>query len=162
VNSVVHFNVSKGPQPVSVPDVRGQPIDQASSTLQGLQFRVATTFVDSNQPANTVIDESPPPGQSAGKGSVISLTVSKGPTTSTVPDVTSLDVGTAMSQLADSGFSPKVVYQDVTDPSLDGTVLDQDPKGGSQAKPKSVVTLTVGRIGQQPPPTTTTDTTTTP
>src|SRR5436305_1454244 len=83
VNTVVTINVAEGPKPVAVPTVIGQPIDQASSTLQGLGFRVATTFVDANQPANTVINQAPPAGQSAGKGSVVSLTVSKGPKTST-------------------------------------------------------------------------------
>jgi serine/threonine-protein kinase len=159
VNTVVTVNVAQGPKPVAVPNVVGQPIDQASSTLQGLGFRVATTFVDNDQPANTVIDQAPTAGQSAGKGSVISLTVSKGPKTSTVPDVSSLDVGTATSTLANSGFKSKVVYQDVTDPSLDGAVLSQDPGGGTAAKPGTLVTLTVGRITQQT--TTTTDTATT-
>src|SRR3954451_12446419 len=158
VNTVVTINVAEGPKPVAVPTVIGQPIDQASSTLQGLGFRVATTFVASNQPAHTLPTQAPSAGQSAGKGSVVSLTVSKGPKTSTVPDVSSLDVGTATSTVASSGFKPKVVYQDVTDPSFDGTVLSQDPGGGTEAKPGTVVTLTVGRIAQQ---TTTTDTATT-
>jgi serine/threonine-protein kinase len=161
VNSVVHFNVAKGPVPVSVPDVRGQPVAQASSQLQALGFRVAVTPVDSDQPANTVIDESPAAGTSAGKGSTVSLTVSKGPTTSTIPDVTSQDVGSATSTLANSGFKSKIVNQDVTDPSLDGTVLSQDPGGGGQAKPGTTVTLTVGRLAPGTD-TTTTDTTTTP
>ena len=160
VNTLVTINVAEGPKPVSVPTVIGQPIDQASSTLQGLGFRVATTFVESGQPANTVINQAPAAGQSAGKGSVVSLTVSKGPKTSTVPDVSSLDVGSASSTLADSGFHSKVVYQDVTDPSLDGTVLSQDPGGGTEAKPGTVVTLTVGRISQQTTTTTATTTTT--
>jgi beta-lactam-binding protein with PASTA domain/predicted Ser/Thr protein kinase len=158
VNTVVTVNVAEGPKPVSVPSVIGQPIAQATSTLQGLGFRVAPTFVDSSQPANTVIEQAPGPGQSVGKGAVVSLTVSKGPKTSTVPDVSSLDVGTATSTLANSGFKSKIAYQDVTDPSLDGSVLSQDPQGGTEAKPGTTVTVTVGRIAQA---TTTTDTTTT-
>jgi beta-lactam-binding protein with PASTA domain/predicted Ser/Thr protein kinase len=159
--TLVHLNVSKGPLPVAVPDVRGQPIDQASSQLQALGFKVALTTVDSDQPANTVIDQAPPPGQSSGKGSVISLTVSKGPQQSTVPDVTSTDIGSATSTLAASGFKWKIQRQDVTDPNLDSTVLTQTPNGGEQAKPGTVVVLTVGHLANQPA-TTTTDTTTTP
>ncbi|HEY3543634.1 MAG TPA: Stk1 family PASTA domain-containing Ser/Thr kinase [Gaiellaceae bacterium] len=161
VNTVITINVAKGPQPVAVPSVLNIPIDQASSQLQALGFRVATTFVESDQPANTVIDQAPPAGQSAGKGSVISLTVSKGPTTSTVPDVTSTDVGSATSTLAASGFKWKIVHEDVTDPNLDGSVLTQSPGGGEQAKPGTTVTLTVGHLANAPA-TTTTDTTTTP
>jgi serine/threonine protein kinase/beta-lactam-binding protein with PASTA domain len=160
VHSTVTINVAKGPVPVAVPSVISQPIDQASSQLQALGFKVATTFVDSGQPANTVIDQAPPAGQSAGRGSVISLTVSKGPKTSTVPDVTSTDVGSATSTLAASGFKWKIVYQDVSDPNLDGSVLTQDPQGGNQAKPGTVVTLNVGRTPNGGT-TTTTQTTTT-
>jgi serine/threonine-protein kinase len=161
VHSVVTINVAKGPVPVAVPSVISQPIDQASSQLQALGFKVATTFVDSDQPANTVIDQAPPAGQSAGRGSVISLTVSKGPKTSTVPDVTSTDVGSAVSTIEASGFKAKIVHQPVTDPNLDGSVLSQSPEGGNQAKPGTTVTLNVGQLAQGPP-TTTTDTTTTP
>jgi eukaryotic-like serine/threonine-protein kinase len=160
VHSAVTINVAKGPVPVAVPSVISQPIDQASSQLQALGFKVATTFVDSNQPANTVIDQAPPAGQSAGRGSVISLTVSKGPKTSTVPDVTSTDVGSATATLAASGFKWKITYQDVSDPNLDGSVLTQDPQGGNQAKPGTVVTLNVGRTPSGGT-TTTTQTTTT-
>ena len=158
--TVVHINVSKGPTPVAVPGVVSQPIDQAASTLQGLGFRVVTTFVESDQPPNTVIKQSPEGGSSAGKGSVVTLTISKGPTTSTVPDVGSLDVASAQSTLADSGFKSKVVYEDVADPSLEGTVLGQTPEADTQAKAGTVVTLTVGRTADTTTSSTTTTTTT--
>ena len=160
VGSTVWINVSKGPQPVSVPSVIGEPIDQASSELQALQFNVSTRYVEDNQPANTVIGQNPSSGGSAGKGSTITLTVSKGPKTSMVPDVTSTDVGSAEQTLQASGFKFKIAYQDVTDPSQVDLVLGQDPQGGTQQPPKTVVTLTVGR--QAGTGTTTTGATTTP
>jgi beta-lactam-binding protein with PASTA domain/predicted Ser/Thr protein kinase len=158
VGSDVWINVSKGPQPVAVPNVVGEPIDQASSELQAALFKVSTRYVEDNEPANTVIDQSPGSGGSAGKGSVVSLTVSKGPPTSSVPDVTSTDLGSAQQTLQASGFRWTVTYQDVTDPNSDGIVLDQTPAGGSQEAPKTKVTLVVGRLVSD---TTTTDTTTT-
>jgi serine/threonine-protein kinase len=158
--SKVRINVSKGPVPVSVPNVVGQPIDTASSILQGLLFKVSTTFVDAPDPKNTVIAQSPGAGESAGKGSTVSLTVSNGPKTSTVPDVTSLDVGSAQQTLQDSGFKSRVTYQDVADPNSDGIVQDQSPPGGTQAKPGTTVTITVGRYTGGGETTTTTTTTT--
>ena len=101
--------------------------------------------MDSNQPGNTVIDQNPSAGTSAGKGSTVTLTVSKGPKTTPIPDVTSYDLGLAQQTLQDSGFHSHVTYQDVADPSQDGVVLAQDPVGGTQAKPKAEVELTVGR-----------------
>jgi eukaryotic-like serine/threonine-protein kinase len=156
----VHFNVSKGPTPVVVPQVVGQPIQSATSTLQALGFHVSPTFVDSSQPANTVINQSAKAGTTAAKGSVIALTVSKGPTTTPVPFVQSEDVGTATSDLQQSGFKVHIVNEPTSDPNQDGIVLAQDPAGGAQAKPGSKVTITVGRI--QSTTTTTPPATTTP
>jgi beta-lactam-binding protein with PASTA domain len=92
----------------------------------------------------------------------VNVNVSKGPATSTVPDVTSLDLGSAQQTLHDSGFSAHVVYQDTADPNSVGLVLAQDPPGSTQLKPNAVVTLTVGRQPATTPPGTTTDTTQTP
>jgi serine/threonine protein kinase len=158
VGEIVHINVSKGPQPVAVPNVVGEAIQQASSELQAAGFQVSPRYVDNSEPANTVIDQTPSGGDSAGKGTTVSITVSKGPKTSTVPDVSSTDLGSAEQTLRASGFRSTVVYQDVTDPSSDGIVLAQSPQGGTQAAPKSVITLTVGRV---PSGATTTATTTT-
>jgi eukaryotic-like serine/threonine-protein kinase len=159
--SKVRINVSKGPTPVNVPDVRGQPLPSASSMLQGLGFKVTTTFVNSSQPQSTVIDQTPAGGNSAAKGSAINLTVSNGPTTQQVPDVTNLDYGAATQILQNSNFRSKIVYVAVTDPNADGVVQSQNPQGGSLAKPGSTVTLTVGRYPQGGT-TTTAPTTTTP
>ena len=64
----VRINVSKGPTPVSVPSVIGQPIDTASSVLQAQHFKVSTNYVDSTQPANTVISQTPAAGALGGEG----------------------------------------------------------------------------------------------
>ncbi len=144
--TTVRINVSKGPQQVAVPGVVGEPLATATQDLQARGFNVTPSFVDDNAPANTVIDQSPRQGDSAGKGSTIQLTVSKGPKTSTVPDVTSQDVGSATQQLQDSGFKTKIVPQDTTDPNQDNIVLSQDPGPQSQAPPGSTVSITVGRF----------------
>jgi serine/threonine-protein kinase len=145
VGEKVRINISKGPQPILVPNVGGLAIEQATSVLQARGFQVSPTFVEDNQPKNTVIDQSPAAGESAGKGSTVSITVSKGPTTSMVPDVTSTDVDSARQTLTASGFRSTVVYQDTNDPNSEGLVISQSPEGGSQQPAKTVITLTVGR-----------------
>jgi serine/threonine-protein kinase len=142
----VRINVSKGPQPVSVPSVVGQSADSAASALQGAGLGVSRTDVDSNQPAGTVVRQDPGSGISVSKGTTVTIFVSKGPTTTAVPDVTSQDVQTAGQTLHSSGFNVKTVSQDVSDPSQDGIVLSQTPNGGTQAKPGTVIQLTVGRL----------------
>jgi beta-lactam-binding protein with PASTA domain/serine/threonine protein kinase len=142
--TVVRINVSKGPQPVNVPDVTGLAVDQATAQLTSQGFKVTTTPIDSSQPANTVLAETPAPGSSAAKGSTVTLTISKGPTASDVPDVTNQDPDTASATLEASGFKVNRTQQDVTDPNLDQIVISQDPKGGSQAQQGATVTIVVG------------------
>ena len=74
----------------------------------------------------------------------MTIQISNGPKTSAVPDVTSEDYQQAGTDLHAAGFNVHVTRQDVSDPSQEGIVLSQDPAGGSQAKPGTVVTLVVG------------------
>jgi beta-lactam-binding protein with PASTA domain/predicted Ser/Thr protein kinase len=152
-DSAVRINVSKGPRPVAVPSVVGEPFETANSELQAAGFGVARRDVDSDQPKGTVVGQDPGGNTLATKGSSVTLSVSKGPKTSAVPDVTSLDRNTAAATLRSSGFKVGVSLQDTDDPSLANVVLSQNPAGGAQAKPGSTVTITVGRF-VQPPPTT--------
>jgi eukaryotic-like serine/threonine-protein kinase len=148
--SKVRINVSSGPADVSVPSVIGLPFDQASAALQNQGFAVSRLNVESDQPAETVVDQSP--SGSAPKGSSIKLSVSKGPKTSAVPDVTSQDEQSARDTLTSAGFKVQVQEQDVTDPGLEGIVLSQRPGGGTQAKQGSQVSIVVGRFTQPAPP----------
>jgi serine/threonine-protein kinase len=158
--TVVRINVSSGPRPVGIPDVRGSSFETAASQLQAVGFAVARQDAESDQAAGTVIDQTPAPNNFAPKGSTVTLTVSKGPTTTGVPNVENEDEQTARSQLEASGFKVTVAHEDTTDEGLDGFVLRQDPPPGTQVKPKSKVTIVVGRY-TPPPANTTTETTTT-
>jgi serine/threonine-protein kinase len=144
--SIVHINVSKGLQPLQVPDVRGQLFDNATGQLQGAGFAVARRDVDSAQPKDTVIDQDPRGGSSLSRGGTVTLFVSKGPKQTTIPDVTSQDEASAQQTLEQSGFSVDVQQQDTTDPAQDGIVLSQDPIGGTKAKPGTTVTIVVGHL----------------
>jgi beta-lactam-binding protein with PASTA domain/tRNA A-37 threonylcarbamoyl transferase component Bud32 len=145
--SKVTLRVSKGPQPIAVPNVIGSPFETAQSTLLGKGFAVSRLDVQSDQPKGTVIGMDPGPGTLQPPNTNIKLTVSKGPTTSMVPDVTSLSQSDAQTQLRASGFKVKIVSQPVSDPSQDGIVQTQDPPGSTQAPPGSVVTIAVGKFG---------------
>jgi beta-lactam-binding protein with PASTA domain len=142
----VRINVSKGPKPVTVPNVVGLPYDQAASELQRAGFGVTRVDVDSDQTEDSVVDQDPSGGTSSSRGTTVTLSVSRGPSTSAVPDVTQQDVTVAQATLAAAGFRTDVVLEDTADPTLDGIVLSQEPAGESQAEPDSVVTLFVGRF----------------
>jgi beta-lactam-binding protein with PASTA domain/tRNA A-37 threonylcarbamoyl transferase component Bud32 len=143
---VVTLKVSNGPKPVIVPNVVGSNFDSASSALLGGGFAVRRRDVASEQPKDTVIAQSPDAGTYQPPGSPITLSVSKGPTTSTVPDVTSISQSDAVAQLKASGFRVHIVSQSVSDQGQDGIVQTQDPAGGAKAPPGSTVTIAVGKF----------------
>ena len=142
----VRINVSRGPKPVTVPNVVGLPYDQAASELQRNGFSVSRIDEESDQAAGIVTSQTPSGGSEGSKGSTVTVTVSKGPSTSAVPDVTTQDFAIAQTTLEAAGFRTRVVFEDTDDPTFDGIVISQDPVGGTQAKPNALITLFVGRF----------------
>ena len=157
--TTVHINVSKGPKPIAVPNEIGQPYANALSALQGAGFAVARLDVESDLPKDSVVAMDPHENTLQPSGATITVSVSKGPKISPVPDVTQNDQATATQILRNSGFKVVVGTVEITDPSQEGTVLYQDPAGGTKAKQGTPVTITVGKAAA--PAATTTSTTTT-
>ena len=131
----------------------GDPYENAASALAGAGFKVVKDEVDSDQPKGNVVDQDPAAGSEAPVGSKVTLHVSKGPTSTLVPDVTSLDADTATATLEGSGFKVVRKDTDVFDPSQDGVVLSQEPGPDTEAKPGSKVVITVGRFSGETNPT---------
>jgi eukaryotic-like serine/threonine-protein kinase len=153
----VRINVSKGPRPVTIPSVVGLPYDQAAAELQAAGFVVSRLDEDSDQAEGIVTRQTPSGGSEGSRGSTVTVYVSRGPSTSAVPDVTAQDVAIAQTTLDNAGFRSRIVYEDVFDVAEDGIVNAQDPIGGSQAEPNTVITLFVGRfVGEETDETTTT------
>src|SRR5207245_812414 len=148
----VTIYTSTGAPKTTVPSVVGLDSTDAVSRLADTKLKWKITKVTSDQQSGTVIAQSPTSGTSAAPGSTITLSVSKGPKTSAVPDVTSQDQASAQEQLKASGFRVRIVTQPTTDQSQDGIVLSQDPAGGTQAPPGTVVTIVVGKLSSGPPP----------
>ena len=142
----VQVTVSTGPkpEPVEVDNVIGQTYDVAVAMLQARGFSVERKEVDSDQPAGVVVGQDPSGGSRRPRGSTVTLSVSKGPGTLVVPDVTNQDVTIARETLRNANFHVIEEPIDTADPTQDGMVLSQDPAGGTEAKTGSVVTLEVG------------------
>jgi serine/threonine-protein kinase len=155
IRTTIRINISKGPKLVEIPNVIGQPYENAASALQGQHFAVARRDVESDQPKGNVTNQSPVPGEQVPIGSKVTLEVSKGPKTTPVPDVTQLDPDTARATLEASGFKVEVQETAVFDPTQDNTVVSQSPEANTEAKTGSTVVITVGRLqegeGETPP-----------
>jgi serine/threonine-protein kinase len=136
----VKLYVSRGPQPIGVPDLQGKTQAEATSTLEGLGFRVAfTSSFSDTVPQGTVISNQPNSGTAA-KGATVTLNISKGPDVVTVPDVTNQSPKSATSALEAAGF--RVKRRDVF-LSSGKTVYATDPGAGTKAKRGSTVTIYV-------------------
>jgi serine/threonine-protein kinase len=149
----VFINVSRGIKQVSVPGVVGESLDAAIAAIEDAGFTAGSpVFQDSERPENTVIAQDPAGGSLQRPGTTIVLTVSSGPAQVEVPNVEGFDLGTARATLRGAGFRVVVELVDTDLFEEDGIVLAQTPAGGVEADPKSTVTLSVGRLVEQPPP----------
>jgi serine/threonine-protein kinase len=157
--TTVHINVSRGAKPVQVPDVTQQPFLNAKSALNGQGFVVTRADIASDFPQGTVVSQDPQPGTSVPSGSTITLSVSKGPAATQVPDVTGSNQTNAEATITAAGLTPSIIYDPVTDPSQDGIVQSTDPGAGSPAKAGEVVILHIGQLQSGTPGGDTTTTT---
>jgi beta-lactam-binding protein with PASTA domain len=138
------------PPRASVPDVVGLSRDEAVEILVDANFTPSATTVGSEQPAGTVVAQSPGGGTTATAGSVVTIAVSTGRSPSaTVPNVVGLNQGQAASALHRAGFGVSVSYATTSSRSLSGTVKAQSPGSGTQADRGATVLIVVYRH-QQP------------
>jgi serine/threonine-protein kinase len=154
----VRINVSKGPRPVEVPNVVGLPYAEAENNLRSRGFAVTRVDGPSDLPAGSVFDQDPSAGTESSRGATVTVSVSQGPATVDVPDVTFQDVAIARTTLENAGFRVREVLEETSDPASEGVVIGQDPAGNTQAKPGSLVTLFVGSLVENTETETTTET----
>lgn len=85
----VQIAISQGPSRLQVPDLTGRTIADARSTLEQLGLHLGSIARDTSslQPENTVLSQSPAPGQAVGAGGTVSLRVSRFPPPPTIPPI---------------------------------------------------------------------------
>jgi len=119
---------------VEMPNVVGKPISEAQQLLAAkrLQLRVADR-VYSALPLDSVVRQSPAPGEQMKVSQVGHVVLSLGPQTVTIPNLEGHSVRVARIALLQAGLQlgeVSNVYWDTTDPDI---VLKQDPPFGSNA-----------------------------
>jgi beta-lactam-binding protein with PASTA domain len=136
------------PSKVSVPNVVGLQQAAAVRRLNSAGLRARVVYTTSSKPSGEVVGQSPGPGTSVARGARVRIAVSLGPGASTrvlVPDVVGQDEQQATAALQDAGFEVQVIDVDTGDPTQDGTVVDEQPAGGTRAPQGSLVTIYVSR-----------------
>ena len=131
----MRINYSTGPKQIAVPPVVGLDYSTALQQLQAAGFAVGRTDVESDQPAGVVVSQVPTGSSTATKGSTVTLSVSNGPQTTPLPDVTGQTEADAKATLKAAGFKVTVTPQDTDVETFDGVVISQDPPGNTQQDP---------------------------
>jgi beta-lactam-binding protein with PASTA domain/serine/threonine protein kinase len=143
VGSTVTLTVSSGPEPVVVPDVRGMTVTEASQALSdanlllGEQVQVESDEVEEGR----IVEQDPAAGQQVPPGTAVTVQVSSGAGTVTVPDVTGRTEGEARATLEGAGF--RVDVQTQASETEAGRVISTSPGPGSEVEPGSRVTIVV-------------------
>jgi serine/threonine-protein kinase len=139
LGSPVVVVVSKGPAPNPVPNVVGQPHDQAFAALTQAGFQPydePQTF-DANVPGGTVIKTDPGAGATAPDGNKVGVQVSNAVP---VPALTGQPAAAAQQALQTLGLQAQIQAL-ANDPN--GPVVVQSPTAGTLVAPGTVVTLGV-------------------
>jgi serine/threonine-protein kinase len=145
-NGSVTLTVSRGPEIVKVPNLKGLPLGDARRELTraGLAQGKVTQAFSQEFERGTVISSDPEAGTERKPDSAVALVVSKGAPVD-VPDVTGDTVGDATRTLEEAGLTVKVAAARVHSPQEAGSVAAQSLTGGGKAVKGDTVILTLSK-----------------
>ena len=136
--SVVRITVSKGPEPVPVPHVKGQSAGDAEQALIAAGFTVrANNAFSAIVPKGDVIRQQPSRG-TADRGSRVTIWVSLGPREFPMPNVVGRPTDQAKQTLAAAGLRVNV---SVIPGSNGTTIVSQIPDAGVKVHQGQTVTI---------------------
>ncbi|MEU6264386.1 Stk1 family PASTA domain-containing Ser/Thr kinase [Saccharopolyspora shandongensis] len=139
------------PRMNDVRNVVGLPFDEAKAYLVGSGFKVSKQDRDSDQPAGTVLEQSPSGGSKAKPNSEVVLVVSNGGQIS-MPSLVGMTPSQAEQALRSRGWNGSIVESDqsTTDKNMDGRVVGSSPAAGQKVGKDQAVTLYVGDYTTSP------------
>jgi beta-lactam-binding protein with PASTA domain len=138
-NSEVTLTVRIAPEDVTVQDVVGDNVDEATDKLEAQNLKVKVVQEASTEPSGEVLSQTPDGGSEVPPTTEVTLTVSEGGR-ATVPDVFGMTVDRATQTLDDAGFGVEVEYGN--EGEQEGVVYAQDPGADSNEEENSTVTIT--------------------
>ena len=155
-HSSVSLLVSAGQAKKVVPNVTGMQEQAAISALDSAGLNSNVKQVQSSQPQNTVVSQSPPANSKVAPGTIVTLNVSAGG--ASVPNVIGQSQAAATQLLFSMGFKVNaVVSANAPAGTPPGIVFSQNPDPNSNAPSGATITIDVSppAATTSPPPTTT-------
>ena len=143
-------NLLGGGEPVEVPDVVGEQVEDAETILADVGLETEVVDKNSKRPEGEVLKQDPKAGEDAVTGDVVTLTVSAGVRQVIVPDVTGQTLEEATATLKEA----KLKVGDVTtrdDPEAEPSeVLEQFPSSGEEVPVGREIDLVVAAASTVP------------
>ncbi|MGW7138605.1 Stk1 family PASTA domain-containing Ser/Thr kinase [Streptomyces xanthophaeus] len=151
-NGAVALTISRGPEVVAVPNLKGRPLEEARTQLTeaGLAPGQVTQAFSQDIAQGAVISSDPAGGEKRAPDTAVALVVSKGRPVP-VPNVAGQQVDQARATLEGLGLKVAVAPEEVNSPGAAGTVANQSVGAGTQAAAGDTVTLTVSKGPRQLP-----------
>jgi serine/threonine-protein kinase len=147
----VDVTVSTGPQAVTVPDLVGYDVGFARSLIVAAGLNVGPVLpAQTTVPKDVVVTTRPASGTALSPGSSVSLVVSAGAPTITVPSVQGLTVQQARGVLEQAGLTLGTYFSKTSPAGVvaaPGTIIEQVPASGTLASPGTPITVHLARRG---------------
>ncbi|MBQ9016178.1 MAG: Stk1 family PASTA domain-containing Ser/Thr kinase [Firmicutes bacterium] len=130
-----------GGKEIEAPDFTGLTVKEAEQLAEesDLKIKEGDPVVSEDVEAGIIVSQDPKGGSTVKTKSTITVFVSGGPGDGEVPDVLGQDEEDARGIIESAGFECKVTTQ--ASEKTAGTVISQDPSGGSKAEKGTLVTL---------------------
>ncbi|WP_340380688.1 Stk1 family PASTA domain-containing Ser/Thr kinase [Streptomyces sp. SS7] len=130
-----------------VPAVLTQSRAKAEQRLEaaGLEVGAVRHAYSDTVDRGTVISTDPGPGSRIRKHDSVTLTVSDGPQTVKVPDVTGSRLDKAKGLLTSDGLEPGQVTEEFSDDVIKGFVISTSPEAGTERRAGSAVSIVVSK-----------------
>ncbi|MBI3795626.1 MAG: PASTA domain-containing protein, partial [Deltaproteobacteria bacterium] len=142
--SLQNFTATVG-DPVTVPNVVGQPQAAAQTTLTaaGLTVGIVTTAPSDTVPAGNVISQTPAAGSVAATGAAVNLVISSGPQGIIIPNVVGQPQAAAQSAITNAGLTLGTVTTAPSNTVPAGRVISQTPAAGAVVAAGTAVNLVI-------------------
>jgi serine/threonine-protein kinase len=125
--------VSKGPEFVPVPDIRGKTPEQARDILHDAGFKYGYTFEFSDSVGEKRVIRSEP-AEKAPKGSQVTAVVSKGPKPFPMPNFVGMSLDAARAKAKRAGLVVRNAYPVPGSGKTSGQVQGQNPPEGTSVR----------------------------
>ncbi|GAC1572184.1 MAG: Stk1 family PASTA domain-containing Ser/Thr kinase [Candidatus Elarobacter sp.] len=149
--ATVTLTVSKGPQPIAMPNLVSLTLDDARRKAQaaGITIDVGQQTQSDTIPPNVIASQDPQPGTNVGKNAHVTVVISTGPSTVEVPNVVDKEPGAAQAALRAAGFEVALSYSvEAANPTQ--RISGQTPPAGTKTKKGSRVTILLSVSGNIP------------